>query len=1384
MTTYYVHKGVGSDSNNGLSWANCFNSLKKARDVSGNNDTIYVRAGSTPYYETLELRKNGQRWLADDGHQPVVDGKYHDNLSTFALRNIPEGTYVVMKSGKNQVPALCPVGGDDNELGGFKICNSAGHLIVVSGARNHLHDLRVDFAYSGAMIITGGGDKNSCVDNLLEDIETSRGSIQRFADGDAEFYGSAQYAYIAVCNAMKNCKRNTFRRVRSHHQNGESLVLGKGSEDCVIEECTVWNNYHMNIYLNNTKRPTVRWTTSWTTWNDEYLRGSDNPGPTETLVFGDEAEGQDDVGEFSQGQQVYGNLFVGGATTFGIRVGKNYNTRLRDAYIGYNTFVGIAGVTDWMITGGQATASSHSNTIIENNVFYAPSQLLKNAFIKDAGMSGLKGRNNVFFWKGHNLSLPGWLSEGAIIADPKLVDPEFVVVDNGGNGNVSNGGQPVDGGNNFNKNKYLLTGSSPAIGAAAGGYPFFSNPGVPLAAQRDHFGAPRNDPDCGFHEFGGTVTNSVTAAFSRNPSGTTLVEGTQVTFTDTSYATGSASITGRTWTVKKGGTTVHTATSTNLSYTFATDGSYTVELAVTATGGLSDNEIISYTITNDAPGVVVTAAFSANPSQTTVQQGTVVTFTGQSTVQNGTLASQAWAVLELPGGTVVVASGTGGTFQHTFNTPGSFRVRLTATAATGESDTETRDYTVTAVTTPTVDAAFTSSDVDNIIREGESITFTNTSTVANTTLSGYLWTVERLGGGGQASYTTANITHVFASPGIYTVTLRADTAAGVSDAETMTITVQGQTTTGDDFLIVPHTFALATSTGAQTVTAAALGTKIPKGVHLKIVGATTAGTAAAGALLSEGAADGQAQWVHCRFAEDNATVANPWRRYSTAKIAMTIDAAGAKTGEAAFVKFVAGGMELNVSDAFPAGYLAEATFYAGDGCEFWAGTVGGIGAAGQTRTVETGIDQDAVYLCSTWAAVEDVAEAHADISRGWAVRSGTQYHIRNRDIDAADPAALVSRLQPRIGSSADGVPGYCSIEAGNFTAGSFTLLPYSSAMNRAVSMFAFRAGGHGVWLGMVALPTSGALDVALPFEAQTAQAITSSYGVTPDPVGQLGGANAEAIGWHTTSVHGPLSFSGGIASADGASPTNTHSLGATGFRQVSAAGGDLWNGTAALEADSFNVTWTGQPGYGYRLVLLAVEKGTEVVDPGDAPTADFTVTTEVDPAGGRLLASFDASISNGNGEEITAYAWAFGDGTTGSGATVTHLYELAGEFTVTLTVTTAAGSDTKSVTLTVPAAPPLQAPILVGPIDPATSGGDTPNAIDDETASHTHEIAGKWLKFKPLTDDEFWDFQFSEPDPDHVLLAFWSDRFVVKRLDGVIRYIYPTTLPPPGSEGA
>jgi PKD repeat protein len=50
-------------------------------------------------------------------------------------------------------------------------------------------------------------------------------------------------------------------------------------------------------------------------------------------------------------------------------------------------------------------------------------------------------------------------------------------------------------------------------------------------------------------------------------------------------------------------------------------------------------------------------------------------------------------------------------------------------------------------------------------------------------------------------------------------------------------------------------------------------------------------------------------------------------------------------------------------------------------------------------------------------------------------------------------------------------------------------------------------------------------------------------------------------------------------------------------------------------------------------------------------TVQFTGSTQTDPQGTRLV-----------------YAWTFGDGTSATGATVAHTYEVAGTFTSTLSV--------------------------------------------------------------------------------------------------------------------
>ncbi len=82
------------------------------------------------------------------------------------------------------------------------------------------------------------------------------------------------------------------------------------------------------------------------------------------------------------------------------------------------------------------------------------------------------------------------------------------------------------------------------------------------------------------------------------------------------------------------------------------------------------------------------------------------------------------------------------------------------------------------------------------------------------------------------------------------------------------------------------------------------------------------------------------------------------------------------------------------------------------------------------------------------------------------------------------------------------------------------------------------------------------------------------------------------------------------------------------------------------------------------------------------PVASFTFSPS-SPTVKRSV-SFNASGSTDTGATITGYAWTFGDGSTGSGRTVSHLYSSAGTYSVTLTVTDRLGhTASKTLAITV-----------------------------------------------------------------------------------------------------
>ncbi len=201
-----------------------------------------------------------------------------------------------------------------------------------------------------------------------------------------------------------------------------------------------------------------------------------------------------------------------------------------------------------------------------------------------------------------------------------------------------------------------------------------------------------------------------------------------------------------------------------------------------------------------------------------------------------------------------------------------------------------------------------------------------------------------------------------------------------------------------------------------------------------------------------------------------------------------------------------------------------------------------------------------------------------------------------------------------------------------------------------------------------------------------------------------------------------------------------------------------WNFGDGATGTGVNATHTYASAGTYTIALTVADpqgltnstSQTVTVVANQAPTAAFTATVD------SHAVAFDATTSSDPDGSLASYAWDFGDGQTGTGATVTHTYATAGTFTAALTVTDDQGATNTVTHQVITVDPPNQLPAaaftstksdLDVSFDGATSTdpdgtivgwawdfGDTTTG-NGATVAHSYAAAGQYTVTLTVTDN-------------------------------------------------
>ena len=278
-------------------------------------------------------------------------------------------------------------------------------------------------------------------------------------------------------------------------------------------------------------------------------------------------------------------------------------------------------------------------------------------------------------------------------------------------------------------------------------------------------------------------------------------------------------------------------------------------------------------------------------------------------------------------------------------------------------------------------------------------------------------------------------------------------------------------------------------------------------------------------------------------------------------------------------------------------------------------------------------------------------------------------------------------------------------------------------------------GQDGQALATYTAPLGGSVDtesvveiLVTPVGDNYASAVTRSLTIRLVPPGIVVAPQSFTAGFRFT-PSSPTEFQEVLFETNCLSSTDTNCVTDPNGQIVSYAwdfgDGSTASGATATHAYASQSTFTAVLTVTDALGRQASAARSVTVGSGGTPTASFAFSPTAPKIGNTIF--FNASASTAPaGRSLVSYDWSFGDGATASGVTVSHYYDHAATFSVTLTVTDNRGTSASSTSPVIVTSSPPSASFVFSPAAPTTTTAVQFNAGESTPSSGRTITAYAW----------------------------------------------------------